>query len=553
MTAARAAIYCRVSTDEQAERGTSLADQRSRCEAYCREQAWKVTHVYVDDGVSGATTDRPELTRLVAAAERRELDRIVVTDPDRLSRDLVDGLSLERDLARFEVEVTYLVQPTMGTLERQIRGVIAEEERRKIRERTSRGLRAVAAAGHWPGGPPPYGYQIEKTDAGRSDLAINRREAEVLTRMIDALVDRRLTTWQLAAELNTDNIPTASKGRRLSNGGSPRWTHRRVRDVLTSAKGIAGQWVYTTAAGTFTLQIPAIVTEQRLDQLRERLAESSTGRNATAKKHPFALARRVISECGNPMHGYARPDGTGRVYRCSMSTADRGPDRCECKRSSADAIENAAWELVAHELTDPLRLQRLAGLAASLPDSDTPRTDDLRTLDRKIKRLESAIGSQIADLLASGLDSDAVRVASQELQRRLESLRRQRTQAVRWASARADRAAQVDRIAQFAQSARTALANPTPELKAHVIDLLDIRVTIVGHTPCTTCNGRGLLASADGSQEDRRTQTGSICPACRRFRSLPTIELAGLLPSTDHLLQGNPDPAGLPFTLRSIA
>ena len=553
MTATRAAIYCRVSTDEQAERGTSLQDQRARCEAYCREQPWEVAAVYVDDGVSGATTDRPALNQLLAAAERRELDRIVVTDPDRLSRDLVDGLSLERDLARFEVAITYLVQPTMGTLERQIRGVIAEEERRKIRERTSRGLRAVAAAGHWPGGPPPYGYQIHKNPDGRSDLAINPREAQVLIRMIDALVDRRLTTWQLAAELNGDKVPTASTGRALSNNGAPRWTHRRVRDVLKSARGIAGQWVYTTAAGTFTLQIPAIVTEQRLDQLRERLADSSTGRNATSQKHPFALARRVTSECGNPMHGYARPNGTGRVYRCSMGTPDRGPDRCQCKRSSADAIENAVWDLVAQELTDPVRLQHLAGLAASLPERSDASPDDLSSLDRKIKRLEAAIGSQIADLLASGLDSDAVRIASQDLHRRLESLRIQRARALRWASARADHAAQVDRIANFALSARTALGDPTPDLKAHVIDLLDIRVTIVGHTPCITCSGRGLLPSTQGAPEDRRSQTGAICPTCRRFRSLPTIELAGFLPNADHLLQAEPDPTGLPFTLRSIA
>ena len=95
-----------------------------------------------------------------------------------------------------------------------------------------------------------------------------------------------------------------------------------------------------------------------------------------------------------------------------MSTADHGPDRCDCKRSSADAIESAAWTLVVHELTDPDRLQQLAGLAASLPEPGTDSTEDVIALDRKIKRLEAAFGSQIADLIAGGLDSDAVRAAS---------------------------------------------------------------------------------------------------------------------------------------------
>jgi len=205
--------------------------------------------------------------------------------------------------------------------------VIAEEERRKIRDRTSRGLRAVAAAGFWPGGPPPYGYRLNRTADGRSSLVLNDHEASTLKRMID-VVDRRLTTWELAAELNNDRIPIPSAGRKASNTGSPRWSHRRVRDILKTARGIAGRWTYTSSAGSFTIAVPAIVSEQRHQQLHERLAETSTGRNATKKKHNFLLARRVTSECGHTMHGYARPDGTGRCYRCSMSTSDRGPDRC---------------------------------------------------------------------------------------------------------------------------------------------------------------------------------------------------------------------------------
>lgn len=554
MTAARAAIYCRVSTDEQAERGTSLADQRVRCEGYCRAEAWTVVATYIDDGVSGATTQRPELSRLIDDSRRGIFDRVVVTDPDRLSRDLVDGLILERDLAAGGVEVVYLIQPTMGTLERQIRGVIAEEERRKIRERTSRGLRSVAAAGHWPGGAPPFGYRIHKRDDGRSDLVLNEAEAAVLTRMIDALVDRRLTTWELADELNLEGVPTPSAGRRLSNSGSGRWTHRRVREVLSTARGIAGEWTYNTAAGTFTIAVPAIITQQRLEQLRDRLAATSTGANATARKHNFLLARRVTSECGSPMHCYCRPDGTGRVYRCSMSTPDRGPDRCDCQRSSADAIENAAWELVAHELTDPLRLERLAGLAATSNQPGDPAGEigDVRALDRKIKRLETAIGSQIADLLADGTDPAVVREASQQLERQLAILRSQRDTALRWATARADQAAQVKRIHRLSASAKSALSNPTPELKARIVGLLDLQVTVVGHAPCNVCEGKGLLPDSPDHPDLRRRHTGMICPNCNRYRSLPVIELRGLLPDADNL-PDLADTTGFPFTLRSIA
>lgn len=552
LRAVRAAVYCRVSTDDQADRGTSLLDQQERCDAYCQSESWTAVGPFIDDGISGATTDRPELSRLMKDAAQGAFDRVVVTDPDRLSRDLVDGLIIERDLAKHGVEVIYLVQPSMGTLERQIRGVIAEEERRKIRERTSRGLRAIAQAGHWPGGAAPYGYLIVREPQGHSSLAVNESEAATIRRMIHALVDRRLTTWELATELNADQTPTPSSGRKVSNPGGPRWNHRRVRDILSTARGIAGTWTYNTSSGTYVLDIPPIVTEERLQQLRDRLAESSTGRGATNRKHTFLLARRVSSQCGNPMHSYARSDGSGRVYRCSMSTADRGPDRCDCRRVSADAVETAVWDLVAAELADPDRLQRLAGLAATQSERDEDDKDDLQTLDRKIQRLEKAIGSEIAELLASGVNSDTVRIATQELESRLDALQHQRSQVLRWTTARAEAATQIDRITRLAISAREAITNPTPDLKARIIEVLDIRVAIVNHTVCGTCDGKGLIPNAPEHAEYRRDHTGAICPTCKRHRTIPSIEVRGLLPNTDHLPQHS-DSEGTPFTLHAVA
>lgn len=237
-----------------------------------------------------------------------------------------------------------------------------------------------------------------------------------------------------------------------------------------------------------------------------------------------------------------------------MSTADRGPDRCDCQRSSADAIENAAWELVAHELTDPLRLERLAGLAATANQPADPDSEigDVRALDRKIKRLETAIGSQLADLLAAGTDPAVVSEASQQLERQLATLRSQRDTALRWVTARADQAAQVDRIHRLAASAKAALSNPTRELKARIVELLDLRVTVVGHTPCDVCHGKGLLPDSPEHPDLRRRHTGMICPNCNRYRSLPAIEIRGLLPDTDGLPE-IADTTGFPFTLRSIA
>ncbi len=545
----RAALYSRVSTDEQAERGTSLHDQDRRTRAYCAEQRWDVVEQHIDDGESGATTARPALQRLMTSARARRIDVVVVTDPDRLSRDLVDGLTIERDLTACSVAVVYLVQPAMGTLERQLRGVIAEEERRKIRERTSRGLRAVATAGFWPGGPAPYGYRAVKLPLGHSRLELDESEADTLQMMIAALVDERMTSWELASLLNNRSVPTPSTGRKLSKTGSGRWTHRRVRETLTTARAIAGSWTYRTKDGTFTIPVPAIVTETRLAQLQLRLAETSTGANATKAKHFFLLSRRVTSPCGHPMHGYCRPDGTGRAYRCAMSTADRGPERCECPRASADIIDAATWENLTNELMDADRLATLVGLVP-LPTGADPDAD-IRVLDRKIRRIERAAGTQIAELLARGTDPAIITHATAKLEDELRALREHRARLVQWAAMRVESAQQVDRLQRFAQSARQTLLDPTNDTKKQVVEILDIRVTVVDLATCDTCAGRGLVPRSTDETANRRRHTGDICPQCNRHKKIPIIEIHGYLPTTAELTTRPTDNA-IPFTLRSV-
>lgn len=543
----RAALYCRVSTDEQADRGTSLSDQQTRCERYAAEAGWAVTERFIDDGFSGATTDRPALRRLLSSAADGVFDVVVVTDPDRLSRDLVDGLVIERDLASAGVEIVYLVQPAMSTLERQLRGVIAEEERRKIRDRTSRGLRARAAAGLWPGGPPPYGYRITRSDRG-AHLEIDPHEAAVLTAIIDAFVDGRLSSHEIAGSLTARGVPTPAAGRGTANRGSPRWTHRRVRALLASATHIAGTWSYGTPPAMITVAIPPIIDEARLEQLQARLEQTAGER--IVRKHFFLLARRITSPCGAVMYGFARRDGTGRVYRCSMSTPDHGPDRCNCPRVYAEIIESQTWNTIVAELIDPDRLLHLAGLAAAAT-SNEQTDDDVGTIDKRIRRIEKALATRIADLLAAGRDATVINLATAQLETELHTLRRHRARVVEWAVRRADHAAQIERITKLAQSARTVLLSPTNELMAQVIALLDTRVRVVGTTTCPTCHGKGLLPRGQHAEGMHRHQTGDICPTCHRSKSLPIIDITGLLPLVEDLTDTRAENT-IPFRLRSI-
>src|SRR5690606_36948432 len=82
------------STDEQADKGVSLDEQRERLLAYCKGMGWQNPVVYEDDGYSAKDLRRPELTRLLSDIKAKGFNVLLTTKLDRLSRRLFDILSL---------------------------------------------------------------------------------------------------------------------------------------------------------------------------------------------------------------------------------------------------------------------------------------------------------------------------------------------------------------------------------------------------------------------------------------------------------------------------
>ena len=79
----RAAIYARSATHDH----DALLRQEGRCRAYAAERGWEVVDVWAESG-SGVAPALPGLEALLAAVEAGAADVVVVTSPDRISRDV---------------------------------------------------------------------------------------------------------------------------------------------------------------------------------------------------------------------------------------------------------------------------------------------------------------------------------------------------------------------------------------------------------------------------------------------------------------------------------
>lgn len=175
------AVYMRVST-----RGQSVRSQRQAIARYLEAHAMADAAWYVDEGISGATLDRPALDELNAAIFRGEVQTVVVYALDRLARTAIEGLGL---IAGWLKQGIRLIVITMqidfsGEVGQMIASLllhIAQMERTRIRERQAAGIAAAKAAGkRWGGRRPGQGLKAAP-DRIRSLKAKGLTNREVAT------------------------------------------------------------------------------------------------------------------------------------------------------------------------------------------------------------------------------------------------------------------------------------------------------------------------------------------------------------------------------------
>jgi site-specific DNA recombinase len=138
-----AAIYARVSSEQQREANTIASQTRSLIEfAQGHDLEVPTEWVFEDDGYSGATLERPGLERVRDLAAEGQIQVVLAYPPDRLSRKYAYQILLIEELARHGVETLFIKAPQGSSAEDQLlvqfQGMIAEYERAQILERSRR-------------------------------------------------------------------------------------------------------------------------------------------------------------------------------------------------------------------------------------------------------------------------------------------------------------------------------------------------------------------------------------------------------------------------------
>lgn len=225
----RAVAYARVSTEEQALHGVSLAAQRGRIRSYAELYSVEIVQTCVDDGKSGDTMNRAGLRDAFEALEDGQAEAVIVAKLDRLSRNIRDLLGMLNDYftgdryALLSVAEQLDPRTPAGRFAITILAACAQLELETIRERTREAMQYKKSKGEYTGGGVPYGWCLCKSSGL---LQPDKNEQAVLT-LARQLRDNGLPLRRVAAELCQAGY--------YPRGGLRHWAPQQIKRLLRAS------------------------------------------------------------------------------------------------------------------------------------------------------------------------------------------------------------------------------------------------------------------------------------------------------------------------------
>jgi site-specific DNA recombinase len=314
----RAVLYARVSTDAQQKEGT-IESQVLELKRQIAAAGDVLVKEYIDDGYSGSRLDRPALEALRRDVRTNLFDAVYFLDTDRIARDVAYQTIILGELLKYGKQIIRKGKDYVNNPENKftvtVLGAVAELERAKIIERTTRGrlhrlrLGELSSNGH-----RIYGYDyVRKTPAAPAALVINQDQAPVVRSIFEMFASGRFGLVTISRSLEERRVTT-----RL---GRPQWDRGQIKAMLknetyagtryfnritapteASREGrqvMRGRWVYRDRAEWIPVKVPAIVSRELFDEVHERLRLHRPGRGSFSSAQSFAEPRRgAVSDVG---------------------------------------------------------------------------------------------------------------------------------------------------------------------------------------------------------------------------------------------------------------
>lgn len=490
-TYSRAALYIRVSLQEQARYGFSVEGQLVELKQYCKANKLDIHDVYIDGGASGSKIEgRPELSRLLADADKGEFSLLLIWRISRLSRSLKDLLGIVERLNRNKVMLYSLNEhfdtaTPLGQFVLQMFGAVAELDRSNIGDNVRAAMNQRNKSGIWNAGNSVLGYMWTRDpETNLGQVEVVHEEAELVNRIFE------LYTSGLGFKAISNRLNLAGHRTKLGNPFSV----QLIRNILNNRNYIGLVRFNKTEHIRTRGAVPvgwaegghvAIVNLELWNHVQNLLAERFT---SPVKKvdRPFPLTGLLKCPlCGKsmvPRHSdRKRNDGTRKTnhyYLCGTYRS-QGPAACRANAIRADKAEQWFFEQLQKLLYSPETLEKIVAATNAKQQSDTlPSLEEVQQVEKLLKEL----ARQKEDLFRSfesgrmSRDEFASTIGEVKLQIKKAQVSKERLDAVLAASGKAG--INPDQVRSALFRLRQILESSSEEQQKRLLRLLVDKITL---------------------------------------------------------------------------
>lgn len=360
----RAAIYTRVSSDEQTK-GYGLEYQLEDCKRAVARDGHQLVEVYSDPGISGTREDRPGLNHLRGDARLRRFDVLYVWKSDRLARDEIILLTLDRELRALGIMTNSVTEPQMNDFTRGIYAVFGAEDLRNIKAKMYSGRLRALRDGKWIG-VPPFGYKKDR----HFRLRPHKREADVVRQLFEWFVEDGISLQGLTKRARTAALPTRfdTRKRAKPRNGSGMWTRGGVGRLIRReyyATGVARYQAKLQIAAEpmstrlpraeiIEVHVPAIVPRDLFKRAQEQLQRNRDLAPRRRRRRYLFVRKLRCGFCKRRLVGCFRMRGRPRRPLRYYGFTGWAQPRCpHCCYYPEHLLERPIWEAITSLFADP--------------------------------------------------------------------------------------------------------------------------------------------------------------------------------------------------------
>ena len=555
----RAILYARVSTDEQARSGYSLAQQLEALRSYAAQEGYEVLEEVTDPGQSGASLARPGMDRVRDLVQRESVSLVLAQDRDRFAREPAYLYLLKQEFEHYGTRIRSLSDQgddsPEGELTEGVLDQLGKFERAKTAERTRRGrLRKAREGKIIAGRQADYGFRYNET---RDGYVVYEPEMATVRRIFEMFGTEDASVYGVKAALDAANIPpprglhwtrTFIRGCVFDDVYKPHtfeevaalvspqlaarldpsrlygvwWYNRRhAHRARVLEENPDGERRYVTrtryadkpreewiAVPVPDAGVPEEVVERARDALQDNEKSSSAGRRF------WELSGGIFrcAECGRALVAVTTLKGS-KGYRRRMfyyacaTRRQRGKYACSFSGSmNAQKAETAVWNAVSALLSDPETLRRDLELMIEREkevrgDPEPKAQAWAATLSEAERRREKYQEMYTADAMTLA----ELRSKLDALEETRETARRELASLASWRESLQNLERDKELLLEsYATCAPEALAGLKPEERRTVYSMLGLRVEAL---PDKSLRVRGAFGEESLVCQDDRTST----------------------------------------------